>query len=374
MYSVLDYGRMACDGVRMDAYARAIASAVRPGCVVVDLGAGSGILSILAARAGAKRVHAIDPNPAIWLLPELAAENGVADRITVHHASSLDVELPERADVILSDLRGSFPLHGDHVGAVRDARARLLAPGGVQLPARDRMFVAVVENEEIASALARGWKGFERAGVRASAARASILNSVYDDRARPLHASDVLSTSECWATVDYTTYEGEALEASMGLSITRAGIAHGLAVWFEATVSDGITYSTAPGWSLTYARTFLPLFDAVPVVGGDTATVTLRVDARGGRWAWETELSGKRFRQSTFFGAPTSPDALLREASSHKPTLSPRGQRARRVLEAMNGQHTVLGLVDAEVASTPEGPLRTALKEEVRETITRYGS
>ena len=72
MYTVHDFARMAADGARMNAFAQAIARAVKPGSVVVDLGAGTGIFSLLAAKAGAKRVHAIDPNPAIFLLPELA--------------------------------------------------------------------------------------------------------------------------------------------------------------------------------------------------------------------------------------------------------------------------------------------------------------
>src|SRR5690554_5347637 len=100
---------MAADGVRMDAYARAITETVQPESVVLDIGAGTGILSLLAARAGARKVHAVDTNPAVLLLRELAAENGLADRIEVHHTSALELVLPERADVIVSDLRGSDP-------------------------------------------------------------------------------------------------------------------------------------------------------------------------------------------------------------------------------------------------------------------------
>ncbi|MBF5066135.1 class I SAM-dependent methyltransferase, partial [Salmonella enterica subsp. enterica serovar Istanbul] len=102
---------------------------------------GTGIFSLLAARAGAKRVYAIDVNPAVWLVPELAAENGMADKITIHHGSSIEFDLPEKVDVIVSDMRGTTPLHGDHASAVRDARTRWLKPGGILIPARDRLFV-----------------------------------------------------------------------------------------------------------------------------------------------------------------------------------------------------------------------------------------
>src|SRR3954454_3981380 len=137
MYSVLDYGRMAGDRVRMGAYSRAIARVVKPGHVVLDIGAGTGIFSLLAARAGARRVHAVDLNPAVTLVEQIAAENGVSDRITVHHKSSYDLALDEKADVVIADLRGNSPLFGDNTAALRDACTRLLKPGGVLLPARD---------------------------------------------------------------------------------------------------------------------------------------------------------------------------------------------------------------------------------------------
>ena len=215
MYSVLDYGRMASDGVRMDAYVRAIARAVKPGDVVVDLGSGTGIFSLLAARAGASRVHAVDVNPAVWLVPELAAENKAGGRITVHHGSSMELEPPERADVIVSDMRGTSPLNGDHASAIRDARSRWLKPGGVLVPARDRLFVEVVESDELSARLARGWGSFERLGLSAEAVKTSILNTVYDDRSWPLLASDVISTAGHWATLDYATYDGAVVEGTV---------------------------------------------------------------------------------------------------------------------------------------------------------------
>ena len=48
------------DAVRLDAFSRAIAEVVRPGHVVVDLGSGTGVLGLLACRAGASRVYSVD--------------------------------------------------------------------------------------------------------------------------------------------------------------------------------------------------------------------------------------------------------------------------------------------------------------------------
>lgn len=373
MYSVLDYGRMAGDPVRMDAYVRALSRVVEPGSVVVDLGAGTGIFSLLAARAGAKHVHAIEPNPCVWLLPELAAENGVADRITVHHATSYEVSLEERANVILSDLRGILPLHGEHVDALRDARERFLAPGGTLVPESDRLNVALVEAEGMWQWLARAWESFERRGLSARAARTSILNTLYSDRAAPIAASDVLSTARAWAALDYARDLGTVFEGSVELAALRGGTAHGLAVWFDATIHGDIGFSTAPGWSLAYGRLFLPLAEPIALSSGDVVRLTIRADVRGERWGWDTTSGTRTMRQSTFFGMTTAPDALLRESLAHQPVRTEHGARVRALLDVIDGTKTVAELTRTFEDDLPEGsPLRRRALDEVRDVVNRY--
>jgi type I protein arginine methyltransferase len=374
MYSVLDYGRMAADPVRMDAYARAIARAVKPGSVVLDLGAGTGIFSLLAARAGARRVHAVDPNPAIWLLPEIAAENGLADRISIHPALSYDVELPERADVLVSDMRGVTSLHADNAGAIQDALARLLKPKATIIPASDALFVGLVESTALSERLERAASSFGSYGFVAKVGREMIVNTFYGDASHPLAASDLLSSAGGWANVDYATYDGRPLEGTVDLEITRSGVAHGLALWFEAKLLEGITFTTAPGWCLVYGRAFLPLKDAVRVVVGDRARVAVRAVSRGDRWAWDTELldaqgaTKAHFRQSTFFGTPASPQALLKASTTFRPQRSERGDRALRVLDTMNGERTV-----AELAELGPSSMSQARRvEEVHDLVARY--
>ena len=78
MYAEFEVHRtMICDRVRTEAFRRAIDSVVRPGDVVLDVGAGSGILSVFAARAGAARVYAVERTTVAVLAQELAAANGV---------------------------------------------------------------------------------------------------------------------------------------------------------------------------------------------------------------------------------------------------------------------------------------------------------
>src|SRR5512136_2014557 len=109
MYSVAAFGEMIADRVRMEAYAEALRRTVRPGSVVADLGTGTGIMSLIACKCGARRVYAIDPSDAVQLAAETARDNGFGDRVVVIQKRSTDVTLPERADVIVSDMRGVLP-------------------------------------------------------------------------------------------------------------------------------------------------------------------------------------------------------------------------------------------------------------------------
>src|SRR5690242_2163452 len=113
MYSLRAYGEMIADAGRFDAYSQAIDRVVRPGDVVLEIGCGPGVFSLLACRAGASRVYAIETEDVIHLARELATANGLAGCITFLQGDSRKLELPERVNVIVSDIRGNLPLF-DH--------------------------------------------------------------------------------------------------------------------------------------------------------------------------------------------------------------------------------------------------------------------
>jgi predicted RNA methylase len=81
MYTLADYASMMADRTRIDAYAAALRHAVHADSIVADLGAGIGTFSLLAARLGARKVYAIEPQDAIHLGRAIAAASGLADRI-----------------------------------------------------------------------------------------------------------------------------------------------------------------------------------------------------------------------------------------------------------------------------------------------------
>ena len=113
---------------------------------MLDLGAGAtAFFAILACRFGARRVFAIEVDDAIAVARQVAAVNGCGERIEFMQGDSKTITLPECADIILSDLHGVLPLHDDAIVTLIDARARLLAPGGRLIPARETLWVAGVD-------------------------------------------------------------------------------------------------------------------------------------------------------------------------------------------------------------------------------------
>jgi type I protein arginine methyltransferase len=158
MYSLRDFGEMIADAGRFGAYAKAIAATVRPGDTVAEIGCGPGVFSLLACRAGARRVFAIESGDSIQFARQLATANGFADRIEFFQSDSRKTDLPERVNVIVSDIRGVLPLYDHAIPTLEDARQRLLSAGGIMVPQRDMLKAAVIEAEEYYSRLTSpGW-------------------------------------------------------------------------------------------------------------------------------------------------------------------------------------------------------------------------
>lgn len=122
------------DEPRTRGYIRALEAVTRSGDVVVDIGTGTGVLATAAARAGAARVHAIESSGIADAAEQVFIANGVADRVTLLRGRSTQVTLPERADVLVTELIGNDPLDELLLEVVSDAKARLLKPGAQLVP------------------------------------------------------------------------------------------------------------------------------------------------------------------------------------------------------------------------------------------------
>ena len=144
-YSYLYHQKeMLSDHVRMDAYYRSVFD--NEECfrdkVVLDVGAGSGILSVWAAKAGARKVYSIEATSIADHARTLVKHNGLADIVTVMQTKIEDVALPEQVDVIISEWMGYFLLRESMLDSVLVARDKFLRPGGALYPSHCHLYIA----------------------------------------------------------------------------------------------------------------------------------------------------------------------------------------------------------------------------------------
>jgi protein arginine N-methyltransferase 1 len=324
MYTLDEYGRMIADAGRIDAYVEALRRTVRRESVVLDLGTGTGFFAIAAARLGARRVFAIESADVIELAREIARDNGLGEVIDFIQGDSAVIELPQRADVIVADLHGTLPHFGSHLPTMADARDRFLAPGGAMIPQSDTLWMASVEAPELHRFVSEPWSNNGLA-IDMSAARRLQANLWRSARIR---AEQMVSTPQCWGTVDYRSLRHTDASACVTLRAQRDATAHGLCAWFDTTVADGIEISNAPGApALVYGHAFFPWPEAVPLVAGDVATVRIaaKLVQRQYVWTWETSIERRektplRFMQSDFLAAPLAISRLSRRAADFVPS------------------------------------------------------
>jgi type I protein arginine methyltransferase len=348
MYSILGFGKMIADQTRMQAYAAALREAVRPGSVVLDIGAGTGIMTLLACRLGARKVYAVEPGDSIELARQTIRENGFAGRVEFFQALSTEISLPEKADVVVSDIRGVLPPLQTNLADLIDARHRLLAPGGSFIPRSDRLFAALLEDPERFQEHVGIWAS-RPFGLELHSAVPFAANSWSKARALP---ERLLSEPEKWATIDYLELEQVNLHGKARLSPKRDGAAHGLLLWFDASLTGTIGFTNAPGGpELIYGQAFFPWPEAVSLREGDVVDVELRADPVRGDYVWtwnslvrrrgEQDGAAPVFRQSTFLSEPILAGKLRKSAETFLPRLGKKGQIDLFALGMMTGERSL---------------------------------
>jgi protein arginine N-methyltransferase 1 len=360
------------DAVRVRAFERAIAATVRPGDVVVDLGSGTALLGLLACRAGARHVYAIEANGMIEIGRAIALANGLADRITFIKRHSTDVSLPERGDVLVADLVGGMGFEIGLFDIYADAR-RFLKPGARLIPRAVTMAATPVEDAVRFDEVHFWTRGCS--GIDTTPALQWAVNTGYP---RLLDPGALLSDTVVRATFDPST--GHALLRIRGeAAVSRAGVVHGIGGWFEADLAEGVTLSNSPlaAERLNRRNVFFPLERAVPVQPGDRVRLHVRIRPTDLVVSWDVEVHAAgavhRERHSTLDGMLLSREDVRANLPGSAPRLTPRGHARHTVLALCDGRRT-LADIEREVFSRHGGLFAGAGEAQafVAEVVTRY--
>ena len=349
-----EYAWMLEDAARIGAFRRAIAQRVKPGDVVVEVGAGLGTYSFFACQAGAARVYAIEDSVAD-ALEELARRQGFGDRLKVLRENSLDAVLPERADwIIFEDFNSAF-LGGGLAPVVRDAAARFLAPGGGWIPSVAEVWAALAEVPESWGNIARWRREADHLkGLDYWPLSAWILNSGHKGRCVP----GALITSPRLLR-RYRLGDPEEkydLGGTWEDSARRTGSVHAVCAWFRLELAEGVWLDNGPGADETvYEQEIFTLPEALPVEAGGAVRWSLQgIPEREGDhvwWKWGAEAGGRAYEGNTFAGAPLRLESLADRSAEKIPRPGRRQEIMRFVLDCADGRLTQ-GEIAAKVRAT----------------------
>ena len=246
---------MLADRARTEAYRDAIEQLVKPGMVVLDVGAGTGILSFFAARAGARKVYAVDNSDILDTTRELAAVNGFGDVIECLDGRAEELDLPEKVDVLVSEWMGLYALTEAMFESVVGATKKHLKPEGHVIPGALRLFLTPMRDDKLYREHGLGfWEGdmygFDYTPMIAHEITDLETNTVDGGNAVILAAPRVVANFDAYTT----PAEDYWFETKLSFEIERDGPCHGFLGHFEADLAEGVVLSTAHDLPLTHWR------------------------------------------------------------------------------------------------------------------------
>jgi protein arginine N-methyltransferase 1 len=270
------------DDRRTNDYIAALRAAVRSTDVVLDLGTGSGVLAIAAARAGARHVYAVEASDIADVAEHVFAANGVQDRVTLIRGWSRETELPEPADLLVAEVIGNEPLEEEILETTLDARRRLLKPNARLIP---HTLELVARPVLLPDAEARqrviGWQAIDRWKQVYEIDFEPLLDAAFPGPVNNPTEAEVLAL---WppvgppvslATVALGRFERPIVDAYADLSVARATSVNAIAVTFRAHLYPGLVHTLDPWrWpSSSWATSVWVLPDPVRVAPGDRLRV-----------------------------------------------------------------------------------------------------
>jgi SAM-dependent methyltransferase len=353
---VFGHGLMLTDRIRMATYQQAIHRVVQEGDVVADIGTGSGVLAFFAVQAGARKVYAVEQGEIIADAERLAQVNRLQDKVVFLRGRSDRIDLPEKVDVILSEIIGSLGLEENLPRFQIDFRDRFLKPGGRLVPSWLEVCVIPVESgaiwEKYVGLWDRDYYGLDFSPVRGYAASQRYVTDCSGQVERLAAPCVVSRTDFCEVERVPLVFQGESV-------ISRRGTFHGLVGYFRAGLAPGVVLSTSPEEPPTHWRqTFLPLEEAVAVEGGDEVRYEIKaiplLDTVS--WQWDTSVyrDGAQVAGFSQCNLHLSREELVAGRAGFRPILTEEGEVRRRVLDLCDGEKPMKEIAELLCTEYPE--------------------
>ncbi|MFV3073394.1 tetratricopeptide repeat protein [Niveispirillum fermenti] len=262
------------DHERNDAYEAALLNAVKPGDKVLEIGTGSALVAMMAARAGAHHVYTCEMHkPLVEVARETVALNGYADRVTVIGKKSTDLvlgqDMPEKADVFVSELINVGMLAPDMLTILQHARQNLLKPDAKIIPAAATVHCALIQADDLRRiSPVRTISGFDM--------------SKFDQFRTPGYATidlaadphRMLSEPEKAWFFDFYKNMPDSDAKVLTVTASETGIAHGVAFWFDLHMDESVDYHSKSATRTNHWKQAVYFFNHdLPVVKGQPVMI-----------------------------------------------------------------------------------------------------
>ena len=270
----IEYHRtLIADRLRNEAFRRALAAVIKKGVTTVaDLGTGTGIIALMAAKLGAREVF----------LYEAAEVAGVAAKVLKANRArnchlipchSTEMQDPPQVDVVVSETLGNYAFEEHMIGTLDDARRRFLKPGGIMIPRAVAQYVAPVVSPRIAGE----FDAWEKTGFDLSVAKTMSLNNIYVRTLKPAELLDEGRSAQEWDSVDFARQNKSNRRGEGTWRLAKATKIFGFATWWRAELHDDIWLSTAPGEPATHwEQLYFPLLEPIDAKSGETVSIALK--------------------------------------------------------------------------------------------------
>ena len=233
------------------------------GKVVLDVGCGTGILSMFAAKAGAKHVYSVDMSNIIEKAEEIVNLNGFEDKISLFRGKLEDIELPVKSvDIIISEWMGYFLLYESMLDTVLWARDKYLVEGGLILPDKCNMYIAGIEDAQYKEEKIHYWEdvyGFDYSPFIKTAMVEPLVDTV--------DKNSLITTPHKFFEFDINTVTKEqlAFSRSFNLEAIDSDFCHAYIVWWDAVFpgDEVVTLPTGPMNNYTHWKQTVFYMDQV---------------------------------------------------------------------------------------------------------------
>jgi len=261
------------DDVRMKSYRNAILNNKHlfREKIVLDVGCGTGIMSLFAAKSGAKKVFAVDNSDIVFQAKNIVEDNKLSDVITVIKGKIEEIDLPvDKVDVIISEWMGYCLLYESMLQTVLFARDKWLKPDGVILPDKATLNLVAIEDSEYKEDKINFWDnvyGFNMSSIKKMAMQEPLVDVV--------DPNQVMSNSYRLITIDINTIKEEDLSFKVPFRLVslRDDFCHAFVAFFDIEFTKchkNITFSTGPHASYTHwKQTVFYLNDVLSMKKGE---------------------------------------------------------------------------------------------------------